>query len=124
MHVRVARKGPYLWLVCLSLAACGGDKDPATIEDVISACHDYGEAACRAFADCIGLSEQEVTRCIADGDARCGPQRAPEWCWDAQRDAYDDCAGDVDDRSCDVLCDGASCMDECRWVCPPQPPDA
>ena len=115
----------FLCLAGILWFGCGGDEDePATREDVVAACREYQEAACRAFARCVDGTPAQVSACIADGNSRCASQVAPSSCWEEQRAALEDCAADVEEESCVLLCDSDSCEDECTWICPAQPPGA
>jgi hypothetical protein len=110
-------------LLSVSLAGCAGD-DYATGEEVLAVCHEYQDAACRAFAVCLGASEPEVAACMETGRSRCRQGIGAVTCWDQQRAALDDCAADVAEESCESLCNAESCSHQCDWLCPEAAPDS
>ena len=104
------------------LPACAADEPPATREDVIAACFDYSEAACRTFGRCLGQSEAEIADCIESEQGGCDRELENYTCWDNQRDAYQRCS-DIEGESCDSACgDDGFCFDYCPYSCPPPLP--
>jgi hypothetical protein len=121
-HAESRTSSPLL-IVIISLAlACGGEEEPATSQDVLSSCQAYSRAACQAFAGCIPITSDQLAACIVQAESDCQPELGPEWCWDLQRDAYEDCIDDVEEASCGSICDRGTCQYTCRWSCPTQPP--
>jgi len=101
----------------MSLAGCSDDGGgPASSTQVIAACHEFNDAFCRGIADC-GSIPGGVDACIADRNRKCPQELEPEWCWDEERDALEDCAADIRDQSCQQLCPNGNCSFTCTWLC-------
>lgn len=121
-HAKSGRSSLLCALITSLALACGGEEEPATSVDVLSSCQAYGRAACQAFAGCIPIPSDQLAACIFRAESECQPDLGPEWCWDLQRDAYEDCIDDVEEASCGSMCESGSCSHSCRWSCPTQPP--
>lgn len=105
-------------LALLALFACSDpEPPPPTRDDVLTACAEYGRAACTAFAPCLGWSDAELAECIREEAADCPDELQDESCWPDQLDAYERCAG-VESESCEEVCPNDFCLDNCFYFCP------
>ena len=103
-------------LLCTACDASEGP--PPTREEVLEACVDYADATCRAFARCLGWTQDELDDCVDEERGECPSTIGRESCTSRQLDAYLGCTADVESETCDDLCTELGCYAACSVRCP------
>jgi hypothetical protein len=108
-------------MATLLLAACDSPEGPPpTRQEVLEACIEYADATCRAFATCLGWTQDELDDCVDEERGDCPATIGGESCTSRQLDAYVGCTADVEGEACDDLCSENGCFASCSVFCPAQ----
>jgi len=89
-----------------------------TRDEVLEACLDFEEAACRKGASCRGDDEVAFDLCLLQAEVTCNRQVDRITCWDGLAAGYEECL-ELEDAACEDLCDDEGvCVFSCTFECP------